>query len=84
VLACAGNTPFTEGIASLKYAVGVLGVPLIVLLVHQGCGAVSTALSEKFLNPELEKLVGPIRASLVSADDVRLLEIMINGSYRFK
>jgi carbonic anhydrase len=66
----AGNTAFTEGIASLEYAVGELGVPLIVVMGHQGCGAVTAALSDKPLTPALEQLVAPIRDSLVPGDDL--------------
>ena len=66
----AGNTAFTEGIASLEYAVAELGVPLIVVMGHQGCGAVTAARSDKPLTPALEQLVAPIRASLVPGDDL--------------
>lgn len=68
----AGNTAFAEGIASLEYAVGQLQVPLIVVLGHQGCGAVTAAMSDQPLTPLLEQLVTPIRASLKSGDDLSL------------
>ncbi|MEB3185245.1 MAG: carbonic anhydrase [Cyanobacteriota bacterium] len=68
----AGNTAFAEGIASLEYAVAQLQVPLIVVLGHQSCGAVTAALSDQPLTPLLEQLVTPIRASLVPGDDLSL------------
>ena len=37
----AGNTAFTEAIASLEYAVSVLGTPLILVMGHSNCGAVT-------------------------------------------
>ncbi|QJI28522.1 carbonic anhydrase [Pseudomonas sp. ADAK18] len=37
----AGNFVTTDGLASLEYAVAVLGTPLIVVLGHDSCGAVS-------------------------------------------
>ena len=40
----AGNFANTETIASLEYAVAVLGTPLIVVLGHDSCGAVSAAI----------------------------------------
>lgn len=40
----AGQVVSTSVIASLEYAVGVLGVPLIVVLGHDGCGAVQAAI----------------------------------------
>lgn len=40
----AGNFVTNEGLASLEYAVGVLGTPLIVVLGHDNCGAVSAGI----------------------------------------
>ncbi len=40
----AGNFVTTEGLASLEYSVAVLGTPLIVVLGHDSCGAVSAAI----------------------------------------
>jgi carbonic anhydrase len=64
----AGNTAFDAGIASLEYAVAELAVPLIVVLGHSGCGAVTAALSRAPLTPLLEELVAPIRASLADSN----------------
>ncbi len=44
VVRVAGNVLDDNGIASLEYATAVLGVPLIVVLGHSHCGAVSAAL----------------------------------------
>ena len=41
----AGNTVDTVALGSIEYAVAVLGVPLIVVLGHERCGAVEAALS---------------------------------------
>lgn len=67
---CAGNTAFDEAIASLEYAVSVLKVRLIMVLGHSGCGAVKAARNSEPLTPLLQKLVTPIRASLVSGDSL--------------
>ncbi len=67
---CAGNTAFDEGIASLEYAVLELAVPLILVLGHSGCGAVTAALGADPLTPLLERLVRPIRAALQNGDDL--------------
>ena len=64
----AGNTVFDQAIASLEYAVATLGVPLVLVLGHSGCGAVTAALSPAPLTPLLESLVQPIRANLKSGD----------------
>ena len=41
----AGNTVDTVALGSIEYAVAVLGVPLIVVMGHERCGAVEAALS---------------------------------------
>lgn len=41
----AGNTLDVAAMGSLEFAVGVLDVPLIVVMGHEGCGAVSAAVS---------------------------------------
>jgi len=66
----AGNTAFAEAIGSLEFAVGVLAVPLVLVLGHSGCGGVQAARSTAPLTPMLERLVAPIRATLVSGDDL--------------
>ena len=66
----AGNTAFDEAIASLEYAVSVLGTPLILVIGHSGCGAVKAAMDTAPLTPLLEQLVAPIKASLQSGDDL--------------
>ena len=66
----AGNTAGDDTVASLEYAVAVLGVPLILVMGHSGCGAVQAAMAHEPLTPLLEKLVTPIRESLESGDDL--------------
>jgi len=44
----AGNIPTTEMIESLDYAVSFLGVPLLVVMGHSSCGAVTAALESDF------------------------------------
>ena len=60
----AGNTAFDAGVASLEYAVAELQVPLILVMGHSGCGAVTAAMGTGPLTPLLEELVSPIRAAL--------------------
>lgn len=66
----AGNTAFDDAIASLEYAVLVLGTPLVMVLGHSGCGAVKAAMGTEPLTPLLEGLVKPIRATLETRDDL--------------
>jgi len=67
----AGNTPFHAGIASLEYAVAELEVPLILVLGHSGCGAVTAAMGDAPLTPLLQELVDPIRACLKPGMDLQ-------------
>lgn len=66
----AGNTAFDAGVASLEYAVAELAVPLILVMGHSGCGAVTAAMASNPLTPLLEELVAPIRASLEPGADL--------------
>ena len=45
VLRVAGNIANTDTIASIEYAVANIGSPVIVVLGHQSCGAVTAALA---------------------------------------
>lgn len=47
VCAIAGNVPTTAVIASLEYAVAVLGSDLIVVMGHSACGAVDAAITHR-------------------------------------
>ncbi len=46
VVRVAGNVAASEQIGSIEYAVSVLGTPLVLVLGHSGCGAVTAALSD--------------------------------------
>ncbi len=45
IIRVAGNSISQEGLGSIEYAVAELGVPLVVVLGHERCGAVGAALS---------------------------------------
>ena len=45
IIRVAGNTISQEGLGSIEYAVAQLGVPLVLILGHERCGAVAAALS---------------------------------------
>lgn len=44
VVRVAGNLLTAEGLASIEFAVGVLGVPVVLVLGHSSCGAISAAI----------------------------------------
>ncbi|MCU0259876.1 MAG: hypothetical protein MUE78_02550 [Ilumatobacteraceae bacterium] len=59
----AGGLATPEAIASLRYAVDALGVRTVVVLGHEGCGAVAAAVAGVD-DPGLAPVLDPIRAAL--------------------
>lgn len=61
----AGTICTGAAIASLEYAVGHLGVALIVVLGHERCGAIETAFHPELrLTPNLSRVIGQLRLEL--------------------
>lgn len=61
----AGNTCTSATIASLEYGIQALEVPLVLVIGHEGCGAVTAACQPHgTLTPELHELVLTIRQGL--------------------
>ncbi|MCU1438410.1 MAG: mtcA2 [Naasia sp.] len=74
----AGQVVSDSAIASLEYAVAVLGVPLIVVLAHDECGAVRAAIDSQgadapplpaLIRKHVEPIVPSVRAEGVVAED---------------
>ena len=67
----AGNTVDTVALGSIEYAIAVLGVPLIVVLGHERCGAVDAALSVVEKNTvfpgSLNQMIEPILPAALMA-----------------
>ena len=70
VIRNAGNTAFTEAIASVEYSVSVLKTPLLMVMGHSGCGAVTAAMDTNPLTPSLERLIQPIRENISGSSDL--------------
>ena len=64
VVRVAGNVANTSSLASIEYAVHVLGVKLIVVLGHEGCGAVKAALDGDDLGYNLNHLLAHIKPAV--------------------
>jgi carbonic anhydrase len=54
----AGNVCTPEVIASLEYGAAVLGVPVIMVLGHDGCGAVKASIDAKPVSPAAYEVTG--------------------------
>jgi carbonic anhydrase len=63
----AGNVAGDTEIASLEYAAEHLNVPLVVVLGHQRCGAVTAAAEEGEAHGHLSALIAPIRPAVQRA-----------------
>ena len=60
----AGNVVTPEIIASLEYAVAVLGVEVILVLGHSNCGAVKAALKADTVPGQISALYPPLRRAV--------------------
>ena len=60
----AGNVANQSAIASLEYAVAELDVRLLVVMGHEGCGAVAAALADGGNSPHLRNLLKMIRPAI--------------------
>ena len=76
VVRVAGNVVDVGEAASIEFAVGSLGTPLLLVLGHEGCGAVTSAVKalEGTELPELESLLARIRPALSGLDVTLPLE----------
>ena len=63
----AGNTVDTAALGSVEYGVGVLGVPLIVVLSHESCGAVSAAVDVVKNNATFPGVIGEMIQPIIPA-----------------
>jgi len=72
VMRVAGNCVSTDLLASLEYGVEFLGIPLIVVLGHTGCGAVDAAIKvmkkDAKLPGHLPELVRAIKPAVIIAE----------------
>lgn len=75
VCAVAGNVPTSELVASMEYAVSALETPLIVVMGHSSCGAVTAAIKtiteEATLPGSLPDLISQITPAVRQVEDIR-------------
>lgn len=71
IVRVAGNTVDLTGLGSIEYAVEHLGVPLIVVMGHERCGAVSAAVSvvkeNAAFDSAMEAMIAPIVPAVLKA-----------------
>jgi len=69
VVGVAGNVANTSSLASMEYAVAHLGSPIIMVLGHQSCGAVTAAVAGGDNGPNLNHLLEFIAPALKEVSD---------------
>lgn len=69
VIRVAGNVANTSSIASIEYAVAHLGTPVIVVLGHQSCGAVTAAVGGGDNGYNLNHLLSHITPAISASED---------------
>jgi carbonic anhydrase len=86
VVRLAGNFANDDGLASLEYAVKFLGVPLVLVLGHSNCGAVSSAIRVVEDNAEppghLPGLVQSIKPAVEAAKAKSPKDLSRGGDHR--
>jgi carbonic anhydrase len=83
VVRVAGNVAQADELGSLEYAAGYLAVPLVVVLGHSQCGAVTAVAENIKLTGHLVAPLGPIKAAVArtKADNPGLAgEALINAA----
>ncbi len=69
VVRVAGNIANSSSIASIEYAVAHIGSPVIVVLGHESCGAVTAAVGGGDNGYNLNHLLGHITPAIAASDD---------------
>lgn len=69
VIRVAGNVANEVTIASVEFAVSVLNVPLVMVMGHSQCGAVSAAISDGEFEGHLQVLINHIRPAVEMIKD---------------
>ena len=74
VVRVAGNVANTSSLASMEYAVAHLSTPIILVLAHQSCGAVTAAVAGGDNGNNLNHLLGHIKPAIEESSDPSSVE----------
>ncbi|MDR2443324.1 MAG: hypothetical protein LBE31_07380 [Deltaproteobacteria bacterium] len=83
VIKAAGAVPGVDQVGSIEYAVAHLGVPVVLVLSHTSCGAITAAVNEspeEGALGELLKKISPISAAVKELDSGKRLDTAIKLS----
>jgi carbonic anhydrase len=84
VVRVAGNLVTPEIIASLEYAVAVLGVKAILVMGHSNCGAISAALAAKEVPGQISALYQHLIPGIAGAKGDVPQAVKMNAAYQAK
>jgi carbonic anhydrase len=83
VMRVAGNVVSTDLLASIEYGAQFLGVPLIMVLGHSGCGAIDAAIkvvkTKAVLPGHLPELIAAIKPAVERADKMKTGTLLDNA-----
>lgn len=85
VVRVAGNVSATDEIGSIEYAVDHLATPLVMVLGHTQCGAITAVVDEAKLPPNIASLVEPIRPVVAKAREDHpeaAKEVLLNAAIK--
>lgn len=82
VVRVAGNVANTSSIASIEYAVSALGTPVIVVLGHQSCGAVTAAMAGGDNGDNLDHLLAHIQPAVQARPGAPVDEVVRENARR--
>lgn len=81
VVRVAGNIANTSSIASIEYAVAHIGSPVIVVMGHESCGAVTAAVQGGDNGFNLNHLLGQIYPAVIASEkNAKLSDIIIKNA----
>ncbi len=85
VVRVAGNVAQADEIGSIEYAVDHLATPVVVVLGHSHCGAVTAVVENAKVTPNIASLVAPIRPAVAKAkaeNPEASKEVLLNAAIR--
>lgn len=78
----AGSVANRTQIASVEFAVMKLNLELVVVLVHQNCGAIKEALNYEYVSENLDYMLSQIRELIHESDDKSVEHITKQNAFK--
>ncbi len=69
VIRNAGNIGNTTTIASVEYAVSVLDIKVIIVLSHENCGAITSAVNENIISDNIKHIIEHVKPAIENSNN---------------